>query len=178
MGARPCAPPGAGSGVYPGARNDSCISAHFVITGTQHTRLGINYAQDAPDPCTIASVPGKCQSMNADRLKKLREKKAAIDAQIRDLSARDRQQQRKDETRRKIILGAFALEHLEKNKTSPFAKTLLPLLDEYVSRQYDRDLLNARLVPLGLAPLPPLPEQPANDDKTDSLKSDFKQKPE
>lgn len=130
---------------------------------------------------TLALSPlqmDNANSMTTERLKKLRDKKAALEAQIRDLTSRERQQERKDDTRRKIILGAFALEHLEKNRDSHFTKTLLPLLDEYVTRQQDRDLLNARLEPLGLAPLPPLPpdtQEPANDDKR--LKEAFKKKP-
>ena len=118
--------------------------------------------------------------MTSARLQKLRDKKDQIQAQIKDLASRERQQQRKDDTRRKIILGAFALEHLEKNKTSSFAQTILPLLDEYVTRPQDRELLNAHFQNLGLSELPPLPPQPANESTaTDSptkdrpLKDDF-----
>lgn len=107
--------------------------------------------------------------MNIDRLQKLKDKKAAIDAQIRDLAARERHQQRKDDTRRKIIIGALALEHLEKNKESAFARTLLPLLDEYVGRSQDRQLLNAHFETVGL------PQLPINDSRDDhqSLKNKF-----
>jgi hypothetical protein len=50
-----------------------------------------------------------------------------------------------------------------------------PLLDEYVTRPQDRDLLNAHFESLGLEKLPPLPAAPANDDGTGegSLKTEF-----
>ena len=113
--------------------------------------------------------------MTSSRLQKLRDKKAQLEAQIKDAAARERQQYRKDDTRRKIILGAFALEHLEKNKNSAFAKTLLPLLDEYVTRAQDRDLLNAHFKTLGLPDLSPLAPSPANESasKDRPLKDDF-----
>jgi hypothetical protein len=53
---------------------------------------------------------GDC-SMNAKdaRLKALEEKQAQIRAQIQAIKARDSVQERKDETRKKIILGALVL---------------------------------------------------------------------
>ncbi|MBV9066259.1 MAG: hypothetical protein JO004_10920 [Methylobacteriaceae bacterium] len=50
---------------------------------------------------------------------------------LKALDAKDREQARKDDTQRKIIAGALALEHLDKNPDSPFAKTLTGLLNEY-----------------------------------------------
>lgn len=81
--------------------------------------------------------------MPNDRLQKLRDKAAQIQARIKDIESRDREQARKNDTRRKIIVGSHALEHMIKNKNSAFFKTLWPLLDEYVTRPQDRDLLNA-----------------------------------
>jgi hypothetical protein len=103
------------------------------------------------------------------RLEKLREKKAQIDAQIKNVEARERQQARKDETRRKIIAGALALHHMENNPDGPFSKTLLRLLDEYVIRSNERRLF-------GLSPLPDEAGQShANDasGKKGKLKEDF-----
>ncbi len=113
--------------------------------------------------------------MSDARLQKLLEKRAHLQAQIKDATSRQRQQHRKDDTRRKVIIGALALEHMEKNKTSPFAKTLWPLLDEYVTRPQDRALLNAYFKTVDLQELPPLPETPANDPgKSDpALKTEF-----
>lgn len=80
--------------------------------------------------------------MSNNRLAKLLEKKQQLQAQIKDLESRQRAQDRKNDTRRKIIAGALALEHLEKNPESPFARTLLRLLDEYVTRPAERSLFN------------------------------------
>ena len=44
-----------------------------------------------------------------------------------------------EDARRKIITGALALEHLEKNPDSEFGKVMFRLLDEY-TRPDDRPL--------------------------------------
>lgn len=76
----------------------------------------------------------------ADRLETLRKKRSQIDAQMRALEARDKIAQRKADTRRKVIAGALALEHFEKNRDSEFGRVLFRLLDEYVIRPHDRAL--------------------------------------
>ena len=100
------------------------------------------------------------------RLEKLLEKKAQLDVKIKGVEARARQQSRKHDTRRKIIAGALALHHMEKNPEDAFSKKLLRLLNEYVTRPYERKLFG----------LPPLPDEagqsPAND--TDGQRSNLK----
>ena len=76
----------------------------------------------------------------ADRLKTLRDKREQLDAQLRALEARNKQAERKADTRRKVIAGALALEHYEKNPDSEFHRIIFRLLDEYVVRPYDRAL--------------------------------------
>ena len=100
--------------------------------------------------------------MHDPRLEKLKKQQEQLAAKIKDHQARNRAKSRKDDTRRKIIAGALALHHLEKNPHSPFAQTLTRLLDEYVTKPHERALFD----------LPPLPENapgeaapsPANDD--------------
>ncbi len=75
-----------------------------------------------------------------DRLNDLRKKREQLDAQLRALAARNKQAERKADTRRKVIAGALALEHYEKNRDSEFGKLLFRLLDEYVVRPHDRML--------------------------------------
>jgi hypothetical protein len=75
-----------------------------------------------------------------DRLKTLREKREQLDAQLRALEARNKQAERKAVTRRKVIAGALALEHYEKNPDSEFHRIIFRLLDEYVVRPHDRAL--------------------------------------
>lgn len=93
-----------------------------------------------------ANQDGPRQSpMTTDRLEKLRQKRAQLDAQIKDAEARARQQARKDDTRRKIILGALAIEHMTTHPGSTFALKLAELIDTYVTKPSDRSLLNGLL---------------------------------
>lgn len=86
--------------------------------------------------------------MSIHKLQKLRDKKAQIDAKIQKLASQHRAQERKLDTRRKIIAGALALHHAAKNPDDPFSRKLFRLLDEYVTKPYERNLFG----------LPPLPE--------------------
>ncbi|OYV24712.1 MAG: hypothetical protein B7W99_00870 [Rhodospirillales bacterium 20-58-10] len=74
-----------------------------------------------------------------DRIEALRQKRAQLDAQLKAAEARATEQARKEDTRRKVIAGALALEHMSKNPNSEFAKIMGKLLDEYV-RTNDRYL--------------------------------------
>lgn len=89
----------------------------------------------------------KPQGMSAPRLQKLLDKREQLDAQIKALEARTRTQERKNDTRRKIIWGALAMTDIAKHPDTPAAKHLRRLADEYVTRPGDRALL-------GLSPLP------------------------
>jgi hypothetical protein len=75
-----------------------------------------------------------------DRLILLRQKRDQLDAQLKALEARKKQAERKADTRRKVIAGALALEHFEKNRDSEFGRVMFRLLDEYVVRPHDRIL--------------------------------------
>jgi hypothetical protein len=98
------------------------------------------------------------------RLDRLKAQRDQITNQIKALEARRQQQARRDDTRRKIIAGALALEHTEKNPDSAFAKKLLGLIDEYVTRPNERKLF-------GLEPLPP---EASNDDSGDKNQTGLK----
>lgn len=81
--------------------------------------------------------------MTTENIDKLLEKRRKLDEQIRAKRARIRAKQskknRKEETRRKIITGALALEHAAQNPNSDFARTLQRLLTQYV-KPTDRQL--------------------------------------
>lgn len=100
--------------------------------------------------------------MSSDRLTRLREKKAQIDAQLKQLEAREREQERRNDTRRKIIVGALALEHAEKDEA--FGAELYRLIARYVDRPQDRALF-------GLAPKEGEPQEQAKEQ--DNLSSEF-----
>jgi hypothetical protein len=75
-----------------------------------------------------------------DRLELLRKRRDQLDAQLKALEARNKQAERKADTRRKVIAGALALEHYQKNRDSEFGRVMFRLLDEYVVRPHDRAL--------------------------------------
>lgn len=83
------------------------------------------------------------RKMSSDKLEALIKRREELDAQIQVESARRKDEQRKADARRKIIVGALAIEHMDKNPTSDFAVLLLRLMDEYVTRPRDRALFPA-----------------------------------
>jgi hypothetical protein len=82
----------------------------------------------------------------------LRRKRDQLDAQMKALEARNKQTERKADTRRKVIAGALALEHFEANRDSEFGRVLFRLLDEYVVRPHDRALFDFLPTPEPLDP--------------------------
>ena len=77
-----------------------------------------------------------------DKLEALKLKREQIDAQLKALEARQKEGDRKADTRRKVIAGALALEHMGKNGESEFARVMRSLLAEYVTRPADRALFD------------------------------------
>jgi hypothetical protein len=67
-----------------------------------------------------------------DKMTALRKRQEEIAAQLKLLEARDKEQARKDDSRRKIIAGALALEHAEKNPDSDFGRQMFRLLEDHV----------------------------------------------
>ncbi len=98
-------------------------------------------------------------------LDRQRQKMAQLAQKIKDMEARQAVQDRKDDTRRKVIAGALALEHMEKNPDDAFSKQLFRLLEEY-ARPGERRLFES----LGISQ--PTPKNPANDEDP-SLKREF-----
>lgn len=74
-----------------------------------------------------------------------KEQARVINARVQREQAKLRESERKADTRRKIIAGALALEHKDRD----FRAVLDRLIDENVSREQDRALFG----------LPPLPDK-------------------
>jgi hypothetical protein len=72
---------------------------------------------------------------STDKMTALLKKQEEIAAQLKQLKAREKDTERKADTRRKVIAGALALEHLAKNPDSEFAKVLVYLLDNYAEER-------------------------------------------
>ena len=74
------------------------------------------------------------------QLEALTLKEAQLKARIQKKKAQVRAVDRKKETRRKIIAGAIALEHMAHDKT--FKATMQRLLKEHVTREIDKKLFD------------------------------------
>lgn len=86
--------------------------------------------------------------MADERLKKLEQQRAKIEQQIRRQKAKLRDEERKKETRRKIILGGLIEKHCALHEDSAFTREVKRLVAEYVTGDRERGLF-------GLPPLPP-----------------------
>jgi len=85
--------------------------------------------------------------MRKSRIERLEEQRAQIDAQLQDARAREREKKRKEDTRRKIISGALALEHAERNPDSDFTQIMLRLIQDGVKTDRDRALFDLDPLP-------------------------------
>src|SRR3954454_24110300 len=74
-----------------------------------------------------------------ERLTALIARRNRTDAAIRRLRTKNEKTARAEDTRRKVIAGALALEHAARNPGSDFARLMVRLLDEY-ARPQDRRL--------------------------------------
>lgn len=83
-------------------------------------------------------------SKTNEKLAKLEEQRARINAEIQRVRAREQQQARKDETRRKVLIGAMLIG--KAHTDSDLKARLVKELDEYLERPHDRALF-------GLPPL-------------------------
>ncbi|HLI87728.1 MAG TPA: mobilization protein [Ktedonobacteraceae bacterium] len=90
--------------------------------------------------------------MSSDKLARLREKRKVIAEQIRREENRLSRQERKKDTRRKILVGAAIL-HKAENEPE-YKKWLIHLLDGFLEREDDRALF-------GLPPAKLETEKPA-----------------
>lgn len=84
---------------------------------------------------------------SSEKLAKLKAQQEKLKARIALEQNRIAAQERKNDTRRKIIAGALALTHAQMHPTSDFANTLNALIARHVDKKTDRALFD-------LAPLP------------------------
>ncbi|MBF0477364.1 MAG: mobilization protein C, partial [Deltaproteobacteria bacterium] len=72
----------------------------------------------------------------AERLAELQARKRALEAQMQAISARQKQRSRKDDTRRKVLVGAAGLAEADKNAAAK--QKLMALLDQPLTRDLYR----------------------------------------
>ena len=77
------------------------------------------------------------ESPSITQIEKLKRQKQIIEARIQKAEARHKHQERKAETRRKILLGAYFLEKLRRDGTFDAIKQEL---DNFLTRSSDRAL--------------------------------------
>lgn len=80
----------------------------------------------------------------------LLEKRRQIEAQLKALDAREREQRRKDETRRKIILGGLVMAEME---TDPALHATIRKLIEEKAAERDRTILTDWLASVAAGPM-------------------------
>ena len=74
----------------------------------------------------------------ADRIRKLEEQRARINAEIQRVRSRESQEERKRETRRKILAGAMVLDRVARGDLSE--KLFKADMDRFLERDQDRAL--------------------------------------
>jgi len=72
-----------------------------------------------------------------EKLKQLKAQKQAIEARER---TKQKEQERKDDTRRKILLGSYLLKKMKDNEANK--EKILAELNEYLTEERDRKLFN------------------------------------
>ena len=75
-----------------------------------------------------------------DRMRKLEEQRARINAEIQRVKGREQQAERKRETRRKILAGAMVLDRLARGEVAE--KLFRADMDRFLERDQDRALFD------------------------------------
>ena len=73
----------------------------------------------------------------AKQLDLLLEKKKQLEARILKLEASKKAKERKEDTRRKIMIGAYYLDQAKKNNSIP---ELYNMMRKYITRDFDKKL--------------------------------------
>lgn len=82
---------------------------------------------------------------NQERIETLRSRRAQIDAELLRLEAKAKAEDRKTDTRRKILIGAVVMQEMEKRPD--FATWMRKLIGQRLTRSRDRALF-------GMGPIP------------------------
>ena len=79
----------------------------------------------------------------AANLNSLKKKRDVLNARIRLMQNREQSKERKDNTRRKILIGSYYLDQANKNNSFD---DIVKLMDQYLSRDSDRKLFGLKPV--------------------------------
>ncbi len=92
----------------------------------------------------------KADKPQLTKIERLKQRQKSINTQLRKEENKEKAKERKADTRRKIIMGALALSHMEKD--AEFRATCERLQREGITRNTDRELFG----------LDPIPEESKN----------------
>ena len=81
--------------------------------------------------------------MNENKIDKLKQQRKQLDARIQKLAAAESSRERKRDTRRKILVGSFYLDYVEKHNRKDELKQKL---DGFLTRNTDRMLFDLSLL--------------------------------
>ena len=81
----------------------------------------------------------------ADRIRQLEEQRARINAEIQRVRSRESQEERRRETRRKILAGAMVLDRVKRKELSE--KLFKADMDRFLDRDQDRALFGLPKLP-------------------------------
>lgn len=85
------------------------------------------------------TTPASKKKTDAERLEALKQQEAALKAKIARIETKTKDQERKRDTRRKIIIGSAVMAHAKIDK--PFADRLGQILQVAVLRDTDKELI-------------------------------------
>ena len=97
--------------------------------------------------------------MPDDKLEKLHAQRKVINSRIRQEQSRRNKRTRKEDTRRKILAGAWLLDEIEQRED--FRKFVYKKLDSFLTRPNDRALFN---LPPRSSPAPASPPVEGNNE--------------
>jgi hypothetical protein len=80
----------------------------------------------------------KGRTMTTSKLDQLTKKREELNAQIQALKAKENQKKRKDETRKKILIGGVVMKMLKTGEMPQ--ERLNQLLDKHLEKKTDREL--------------------------------------
>ena len=119
---------------------------------------------------TYAAQPKERKIMDPNqKLKRLQDKKDQIEARIKNIEASEQAKAKKEDTRRKILIGAFYMEQMA--KIEEVKTKVLAYLDGFLTRPMDRKLF-------GLSERPHIINQPGEQTTGEKNDADAKKPPQ
>ncbi|MBE9110665.1 hypothetical protein IQ273_14685 [Nodosilinea sp. LEGE 07298] len=110
---------------------------------------------------------GEAKKDQADQVKKpkvdrLREQRDKLNSQIRQVEAHELNRKRRDDTRRKVLIGAAIMARVNNQKDDWSEDRLLAMMDNFLTRPKERDLFGLEPLPKPQGEAAPTAKNPVN----------------